>query len=61
MPATRILPRPGPIEVRYGDPIVDPAPDGSDPTLRLRDASRAAILAELGEPDLGERGVRIGG
>jgi 1-acyl-sn-glycerol-3-phosphate acyltransferase len=52
MPATRVLPRPGPIEVRYGDPIVDGVADGGDPALRLRDASRAAILAELDEPDL---------
>jgi 1-acyl-sn-glycerol-3-phosphate acyltransferase len=52
MPATKILPRPGPIEVRYGEPIVDRLDDGGDPALRLRDASRAAILRELGEPDL---------
>jgi 1-acyl-sn-glycerol-3-phosphate acyltransferase len=53
MPATRIFPRPGPIEVRYGTPIAPPAESaGGDPALQLRDASRAAILAELGEPDL---------
>jgi 1-acyl-sn-glycerol-3-phosphate acyltransferase len=53
MPATRILPRPGPIEVRYGRPIVAASEDDSDdPALKLRDASRAAILADLGEPDL---------
>ena len=53
MPATRILPRPGPIEVRYGAPIVPPpAAADEDPALQLRDASRAAILAQLGEPDL---------
>jgi 1-acyl-sn-glycerol-3-phosphate acyltransferase len=53
MPATRILPRPGSIEVRYGSPII-PAVGAAedDPALRLRDASRAAILAQLGEPDL---------
>ncbi len=52
MPATRILPRPGPIEVRFNPPIeADGSTDG-DPALQLRDASRAAILAELGEPDL---------
>ena len=53
MPATRILPRPGALEVRYGAPIAPAAdsPNG-DPALRLRDISRAAILAELGEPDL---------
>ena len=54
MPATRVLPRPGALEVRYGAAIV-PTPalaPQDDPALRLRDASRAAILAELGEPDL---------
>ena len=53
MPAKRFLPRPGLIEVRYGPAIV-PVTDSSadDPALALRDASRAAILAELGEPDL---------
>lgn len=52
MPATRVFPRPGPIRVRYGAPIAPVmAPEG-DPALMLRDASRAAILSELGEPDL---------
>jgi 1-acyl-sn-glycerol-3-phosphate acyltransferase len=60
MPATRVLPRPGPIEVRYGDPIVDRIADG-DPALRLRDASRAAILAELDEPDLCDRATGTDG
>jgi 1-acyl-sn-glycerol-3-phosphate acyltransferase len=53
MPSTRIFPRPGSIEVRYGTPIAPPAPvPGEDPALMLRDLSRAAILSELGEPDL---------
>jgi 1-acyl-sn-glycerol-3-phosphate acyltransferase len=54
MPATRILPRPGAIEVRYAAPILPVAPrdEHDDPALALRDRSRAAILAELGEPDL---------
>jgi 1-acyl-sn-glycerol-3-phosphate acyltransferase len=52
MPATRILPRPGRIEVRYGAPIAPVVAAEGDPALQLRDASRAAILAELGEPDL---------
>jgi 1-acyl-sn-glycerol-3-phosphate acyltransferase len=54
MPATRILPRPGALEVRYGVPIVVntvPAA-GEDLALTLRDKSRAAILEQLGEPDL---------
>jgi 1-acyl-sn-glycerol-3-phosphate acyltransferase len=53
MPATRVLPRPGPLEVRYGAPIIVlPAIPGEDPALALRDRSRAAILEQLGEPDL---------
>jgi hypothetical protein len=53
MPATRILPRPGALEVRYGTPIaVPPALPGEDPVLALRAAARSAILQELGEPDL---------
>jgi 1-acyl-sn-glycerol-3-phosphate acyltransferase len=56
MPATRIFPRPGPIEVRYGAPIAAAkATTGEDPALALRDRSRAAILTELGEPDLWQR------
>jgi 1-acyl-sn-glycerol-3-phosphate acyltransferase len=53
MPAKTILPRPGRIEVRFGQPIM-PVTSGehADPALNLRDRSRAAILAELGEPDL---------
>jgi 1-acyl-sn-glycerol-3-phosphate acyltransferase len=53
MPATRILPRPGALEVRYGIAIAPTAPAADeDLALTLRDRSRAAILAELGEPDL---------
>jgi 1-acyl-sn-glycerol-3-phosphate acyltransferase len=53
MPATRILPRPGSIEVRYSAPIVAVKPSGDeDAALELRDRARSAILAELGEPDL---------
>jgi 1-acyl-sn-glycerol-3-phosphate acyltransferase len=53
MPSTRIFPRPGAIEVRYGAPIAAPAlVPGEDPALVLRDRSRAAILSQLGEPDL---------
>jgi len=52
MPATRILPRPGLIEVRYCAPIAVVATAGEDVSLTLRDRSRAVILSELGEPDL---------
>jgi 1-acyl-sn-glycerol-3-phosphate acyltransferase len=54
MPATRVLPRPGPLEVRYGEAIAPVVPVADeDPVLATRDRARAAILAELGEPDLG--------
>lgn len=53
MPATRVLPRPGPLEVHFAPPLMPARDDSSeDPALRLRDASRAAILEKLGEPDL---------
>jgi 1-acyl-sn-glycerol-3-phosphate acyltransferase len=54
MPATRVLPRPGPLEVRYGAAILAAAKTDThdDPALALRDQARAAILTELGEPDL---------
>jgi 1-acyl-sn-glycerol-3-phosphate acyltransferase len=54
MPATRVFPRPGALEVRYGVAIA-PAPavaTDEDQALKLRDQSRAAILEQLGEPDL---------
>src|SRR5690349_3196609 len=53
MPATRVFPRPGPLEVRYMPPIPAGAagPD-ADPALNLRDLARQAILRELDEPDL---------
>lgn len=53
LPAHRLLPRPGAIEVRCGAPIVPTtAAEDEDLALMLRDRSRAAILSELGEPDL---------
>jgi 1-acyl-sn-glycerol-3-phosphate acyltransferase len=52
MPATRVLPRPGPLEVRFGPGIVATPAGDEDLAVTLRNASRAAILAELGEPDL---------
>jgi 1-acyl-sn-glycerol-3-phosphate acyltransferase len=62
MPATRILPRPGRIEVRYGAPIAPVAGAAhEDPALRLRDQSRAAILAHLGEPDLCQKATGTDG
>jgi 1-acyl-sn-glycerol-3-phosphate acyltransferase len=63
MPATRIFPRPGALEVRYGTAIV-PVPASSpqeDPALALRDLSRAAILEQLGEPDLVAKGTGTDG
>jgi 1-acyl-sn-glycerol-3-phosphate acyltransferase len=56
MPATRVLPRPGPLEVHYLEPIgTAVAMPDDDPALVLRDRARAAILRHLGEPDLDER------
>jgi 1-acyl-sn-glycerol-3-phosphate acyltransferase len=53
MPATRMLPRPGPIDVSYQSPIHPAVATGADdPVLALRDEARVAILAKLGEPDL---------
>jgi 1-acyl-sn-glycerol-3-phosphate acyltransferase len=52
MPATRMLPRPGPLEVHYRPAIAPIAGSEEDQALRLRDASRAVILENLGEPDL---------
>ncbi|MEO8065059.1 MAG: lysophospholipid acyltransferase family protein [Pseudomonadota bacterium] len=63
MPATRVFPRPGALEVRYGVAIV-PTPaiaPHDDPALRLRDQSRAAILEQLGEPDLDVKGTGTDG
>jgi len=62
MPATRILPRPGGIEVRYGTAIVPTSgSQDEDPALILRDKSRAAILEQLDEPDLCEQGTGTDG
>jgi 1-acyl-sn-glycerol-3-phosphate acyltransferase len=46
------LPRPSRIEVRILPPITPEAPTADDAALELRDRARAAILSELGEPDL---------
>jgi hypothetical protein len=62
MPATRVLPRPGALEVRYGVAIAPaPAAADEDPALMLRDRSRAAILEQLGEPDLAATGTGTDG
>jgi 1-acyl-sn-glycerol-3-phosphate acyltransferase len=45
------LPRPGRIEVRILSPIA-PQAAAPDAAIDLRDRARAAILSELGEPDL---------
>jgi 1-acyl-sn-glycerol-3-phosphate acyltransferase len=45
------LPRPGRIEVRILAPIA-PQAAAEDAAIELRDRARAAILSELGEPDL---------
>ena len=49
-------PRPGPVSVRIAEPIALP-PEGSRwaRAVKLRDAARAVILAQCGEPDLGTR------
>jgi 1-acyl-sn-glycerol-3-phosphate acyltransferase len=46
------LPRPGRIEVRILPPITLDAGTTEDAALQLRDRARAAIVSELGEPDL---------
>ena len=46
------LPRPGRIEVRIFPAITPGAAAGENAALELRDQARAAILRELGEPDL---------
>ena len=52
LPPTGGLPRPGRIEVRILPPIEPEAATAEDAALDLRDRARAAILSELGEPDL---------
>jgi 1-acyl-sn-glycerol-3-phosphate acyltransferase len=52
LPPTGGLPRPGRIEVRILPPIEPGAAMAEDAALDLRDRARAAILSELGEPDL---------
>ncbi len=52
LPPSGGLPRPGRIEVRILPPITPPTDAGEDAALDLRDHARAAILNDLGEPDL---------
>jgi 1-acyl-sn-glycerol-3-phosphate acyltransferase len=52
LPPTGGLPRPGRIEVRILPPIEPEAATAEDAAVDLRDRARAAILSELGEPDL---------
>ena len=52
LPPTGGLPRPGRIEVRILPPIEPEAATVEDAALDLRGRARAAILSELGEPDL---------
>ena len=51
MPDGQWLPRRGVVQVIIGSPVV---PDGRDwaAAVRLRDLTRAAILAACGEPDM---------
>jgi hypothetical protein len=51
--ANQWLPRHTSIAVEIGEPVM---PSGMDfqALLRLRDTTRAAMLAHCGEPDLGE-------
>jgi 1-acyl-sn-glycerol-3-phosphate acyltransferase len=52
LPSNKMLPRPGRITVELRPPIPAPASDDAHAAARLRDAARAEILRELGEPDL---------
>jgi 1-acyl-sn-glycerol-3-phosphate acyltransferase len=53
MPATRVLPRPGPLEVQFSRAEMPGASvPGTDPAVELRDRVRAIILSQAGEPDL---------
>jgi len=52
LPPTGGLPHPGRIEVRILPPIEPQAATAEDAAIDLRDRARAAILSELGEPDL---------
>lgn len=53
LPAGRLLPRPGRIEVVVTPPVTPPEVAGSPPARVLMAVSRERMLAVLGEPDLG--------
>lgn len=50
LPSGAMLPRPGPLEVRFCTPV---ASETFATTKALMQATRAAMLEQLGEPDLG--------
>lgn len=52
LPASRILPTPGVIDVEFFAPISSTNTESDNAAIELRDLSRQRILAELGEPDL---------
>ena len=56
LPSGRWLPRRVPLTVEILEPIAPPADDDAEGVNRVRLEARAAILAVLGEPDLGESG-----
>jgi 1-acyl-sn-glycerol-3-phosphate acyltransferase len=57
LPAERALCRPGEIEIEVLEPL-SPGAEGADRARRLLAASRRAMLARLGEPDLAPEQLR---
>jgi 1-acyl-sn-glycerol-3-phosphate acyltransferase len=63
LPEGAAIPRPAPLEVILGEPIV-PEGEGWDAAVKLSRAARAFLLEHVGEPDLahgaaGMRGMRV--
>jgi 1-acyl-sn-glycerol-3-phosphate acyltransferase len=52
LPPTGGFPHPGRIEVRILPPMTPEVGAGDDAAIELRDRARAAILSDIGEPDL---------